>query len=67
MEPKAGFGVVDRAQVQMSKEMSLADLVRTSAWPVMRARMCLSMLSVIEGSFTSADRLRGELERVCQL
>lgn len=31
MEPKTGFGVVERAQVHMSKEMSVADLVRTSA------------------------------------
>ncbi len=30
MEPKTGFGVVERAQVHMSKEMSLADLVRDS-------------------------------------
>ncbi len=31
MEPKEGFGVVERAQVHMSKDMSLADLVRASA------------------------------------
>ena len=39
MEPKEGFGMVERAQVHMSKEMSLADLVRASALHVLCARM----------------------------
>ena len=49
MEPKTGFGVVERAQVHMSKDMSLADLVRTSAWQIMRARMCSPMLQLLKG------------------
>ena len=49
MEPKAGFGMVERAQVHMSKEMSLADLVRTSASQAMRNRIHSSMLQLSKG------------------